>query len=248
MSRVAVVTGGIGGLGTAMCKALIEQGRRAVAVDYNGLSQEAVDKWKADRKAEGLDIPVYLADVTDFDSCAETCKKIEAEVGPIEILVNNAGITRDAMFHKMTPEQWIAVINTNLNSMFNMTKQVYGKMVERGWGPHRQHLVGERHQRAKPAKPTIRRPRRRSTASPSRWLRNAPRKGVTVNSISPGYIGTEMVRAIREDVLASIVKTIPVGRLGEPSEIGRTVAFMTAEDGGFLTGEDVTVNGGLYFR
>ncbi len=134
MARVAVVTGGIGGLGTAMCKALAEQGRQPVAVDYNGLPAEVVDKWKAARKAEGLDIPVYLTDVTSFESCAETCKKIEAEVGPIEILVNNAGITRDAMFHKMTPDQWNAVINTNLNSIFNMTKQVYGGMTERGWG------------------------------------------------------------------------------------------------------------------
>lgn len=134
MSRVAVVTGGIGGLGTAMCKALAEQGRQPVAVDYNGLKPEVVEKWKADRAAEGLNIPVYLADVTDFASCAETCKKIEAEVGPIEILVNNAGITRDAMFHKMSPEQWDQVIKTNLYSVFNMTKQVYEGMTARGWG------------------------------------------------------------------------------------------------------------------
>jgi acetoacetyl-CoA reductase len=134
MSRVAVVTGGIGGLGTAMCKALAEAGRKPVAVDFHGIKAEVVDKWKADRKAEGLDIPVYLGDVTSFESCAEVCKKIEAEVGPIEILVNNAGITRDAMFHKMTPEQWDQVIKTNLYSVFNMTKQVYEGMVARNWG------------------------------------------------------------------------------------------------------------------
>ncbi|MCP5158240.1 MAG: acetoacetyl-CoA reductase [Gammaproteobacteria bacterium] len=247
MSRVAVVTGGIGGLGTAMCKALVEQGRKAVAVDYSGIPAEVVDKWKADRKAEGLDIPVYLADVTDFDACAEVCKKIEAEVGPVEILVNNAGITRDAMFHKMTPEQWHAVINTNLNSLFNMTKQVYGKMVERGWGRivNISSVNGIKGQAGQTNYSATKAAVYGFTKSLSQ---ECAKKGVTVNSISPGYIGTEMVRAIREDVLASIVKTIPVGRLGEPSEIARTVAFMTAEDAGFLTGEDVTVNGGLYFR
>jgi acetoacetyl-CoA reductase len=247
MSRVAVVTGGIGGLGTAMCKALVEQGRKAVAVDYSGLSAEVVDKWKADRAAEGLDIPVYLADVTDFDSCAEACKKIEAEVGPVEILVNNAGITRDAMFHKMTPEQWHAVINTNLNSIFNMTKQVYGKMVERGWGRivNISSVNGIKGQAGQANYSATKAAVYGFTKS---LAQECAKKGVTVNSISPGYIGTEMVRAIREDVLAKIVATIPVGRLGEPSEIARTVAFMTAEDAGFLTGEDVTVNGGLYFR
>ena len=128
MSRVAVVTGGIGGLGTAMCKALAEAGRKPVAVDFHGIKAEVVDKWKADRKAEGLDIPVYLGDVTSFESCAEVCKKIEAEVGPIEILVNNAGITRDAMFHKMTPEQWDQVIKTNPVSYTHL--DVYKRQAE----------------------------------------------------------------------------------------------------------------------
>ncbi len=247
MSRVAVVTGGIGGLGTAMCKALIEQGRKAVAVDYSGLSAEVVDKWKAARKAEGLDIPVYLADVTNFESCAETCKKIEAEVGPIEILVNNAGITRDSMFHKMTLDQWSAVINANLNSLFNMTKQVYEGMTSRGWGRivNISSVNGIKGQAGQTNYSATKAAVYGFTKSLSQ---ECAKKGVTVNSISPGYIGTEMVRAIREDVLAGIVKTIPVGRLGDPSEIARTVAFMTADDAGFLTGEDVTVNGGLYFR
>jgi len=247
MSRVAVVTGGIGGLGTAMCKALIEQGRKAVAVDYNGLSAEVVDKWKAARKAEGLDIPVYLADVTSFESCAEVCKKIEAEVGPIEILVNNAGITRDAMFHKMTPEQWDAVIKTNLYSIFNTTKQVYDGMVARGWGriiniSSVNGIKGQAGQSNYSATKAAIYGFNKSLAA------ECAKKGVTVNSISPGYIGTDMVRAIREDVLQKIVATVPIGRLGEPSEIARTVAFLSADDAGLITGEDITVNGGLYYR
>jgi acetoacetyl-CoA reductase len=230
-----------------MCKALIEQGRKAVAVDYNGLSAEVVDKWKAARQAEGLDIPVYLADVTSFESCAETCKKIEAEVGPVEILVNNAGITRDAMFHKMSPDQWNAVINTNLNSIFNMTKQVYEGMTARGWGRivNISSVNGIKGQAGQTNYSATKAAVYGFTKS---LAQECAKKGVTVNSISPGYIGTEMVRAIREDVLAKIVATIPVGRLGEPSEIARTVAFLSADDAGFITGEDITVNAGLYFR
>ena len=247
MSRVAVVTGGIGGLGTAMCKALTEQGRRVVAVDYNGLKPEAVDKWKADRAAEGFDIPVYLADVTSFECCAEVCKKIEAEVGPIEILVNNAGITRDSMFHKMTPDQWDAVIKTNLYSVFNMTKQVYEGMTGRGWG-RIVNISSVNGLRGQAGQTNYSATKAAIYGFNKARAQECVKKGVTVNSISPGYIGTEMVRAIREDVLAKVIAGIPAGRLGEPSEIARTVAFLAAEDAGFITGEDITVNGGLYYH
>ena len=247
MSRVAVVTGGIGGLGTAMCKALTEQGRRVVAVDYNGLKPEAVDKWKADRAAEGFEIPVYLADVTSFESCAEVCKKIEAEVGAIEILVNNAGITRDSMFHKMTPDQWDAVIKTNLYSVFNMTKQVYEGMTGRGWG-RIVNISSVNGLRGQAGQTNYSATKAAIYGFNKALAQECVKKGVTVNSISPGYIGTEMVRAIREDVLAKVIAGIPAGRLGEPSEIARTVAFLAAEDAGFITGEDITVNGGLYYH
>jgi acetoacetyl-CoA reductase len=247
MSKVAVVTGGIGGLGTAMCKALIEHGRRAVAVDYIGLNSEAVTKWQADRKAEGFDIPVYLADVTDFSSCAEVCKKIEAEVGPIEILVNNAGITRDAMFHKMTADQWDQVIKTNLYSIFNMTKQVYEGMVARSWG-RIVNISSVNGLRGQAGQSNYSATKAAIYGFNKALAQECIKKGVTVNSISPGYIGTEMVRAIREDVLQKIVGTIPAARLGEPSEIARTVAFLSADDAGYITGEDITVNGGLYYH
>ena len=247
MSRVAVVTGGIGGLGTAMCKALIEQGRKAVAVDYNGLSAEVVDKWKAARKAEGLDIPVYLADVTSFESCAEVCKKIEAEVGPIEILVNNAGITRDAMFHKMSPEQWDQVLKTNLYSLFNMTKQVYEGMTARGWG-RIVNIASVNGLKGQAGQSNYSATKSAVYGFNKALAQECVKTGVTVNSISPGYIGTEMVRAIREDVLQKVIAGIPAARLGEPSEIARTVAFLAAEDAGYITGEDITVNGGLYYH
>ncbi|MEI2780875.1 MAG: acetoacetyl-CoA reductase [Candidatus Competibacter sp.] len=247
MSRVAVVTGGIGGLGTAMCKALAEAGRQPVAVDFHGIKAEVVDKWKADRKAEGLDIPVYLGDVTSFESCAEVCKKIEAEVGPIEILVNNAGITRDAMFHKMTPEQWDQVIKTNLYSVFNMTKQVYEGMVARNWG-RIVNISSVNGLRGQAGQSNYSATKAGIYGFNKALAQECVKKGVTVNSISPGYMGTEMVRAIREDVLAKVVAGIPAGRLGEPSEIGRTVVFLTADDAGYITGEDITVNGGLYYH
>ena len=247
MSRVAVVTGGICGLGTAMCKALAEAGRQPVAVDFHGIKAEVVDKWKADRKAEGLDIPVYLGDVTSFESCAEVCKKIEAEVGPIEILVNNAGITRDAMFHKMTPEQWDQVIKTNLYSVFNMTKQVYEGMVARNWG-RIVNISSVNGLRGQAGQSNYSATKAGIYGFNKALAQECVKKGVTVNSISPGYMGTEMVRAIREDVLAKVVAGIPAGRLGEPSEIGRTVVFLTADDAGYITGEDITVNGGLYYH
>ncbi len=247
MSKVAVVTGGIGGLGTAMCKALAEAGRKPVAVDFHGIKAEVVDKWKADRKAEGLDIPVYLGDVTSFESCAEVCKKIEAEVGPIEILVNNAGITRDAMFHKMTPEQWDQVIKTNLYSVFNMTKQVYEGMVARNWG-RIVNISSVNGLRGQAGQSNYSATKAGIYGFNKALAQECVKKGVTVNSISPGYMGTEMVRAIREDVLAKVVAGIPAGRLGEPSEIGRTVVFLTADDAGYITGEDITVNGGLYYH
>ena len=247
MSKVAVVTGGIGGLGTAMCKALIEQGRRAVAVDFHGLKPEVVDKWKADRKAEGLDIPVYLGDVTNFESCAEVCKKIEAEVGPIEILVNNAGITRDALFHKMTPEQWDAVIKTNLYSLFNMTKQVYEGMVARNWG----RIVNISSSSAQTGAINM------ITYSSSKgavvtMTRSMAQEfgplGITVNNIPPGSVmNTIMSEANRDRFQIPtevLLQTVPVRRLGEPEDIANACAWLCHEASGYVTGQTIGVNGG----
>ncbi len=247
MSRVAVVTGGIGGLGTAMVKGLAAAGRIAVAVDYNGLKPEAVDKWTADRKAEGFDIPVYLADVTSFTSCAEVCKKIGEEIGLIEILINNAGITRDSMFHKMTPEQWDQVIKTNLYSVFNMTRQVYEGMITRNWG-RIVNIASVNGLRGQAGQSNYSATKSGIYGFNKALAQECVKKGVTINSISPGYIGTEMVRAIRADVLEKVIAGIPAARLGEPSEIARAVVFLTDDEAGYITGEDITINGGLYYH
>ena len=244
--RVALVTGGNGGIGSAICRELAVQGNLVVA-GYFPPEKESAEAWQKEMADQGISIELAGMDVSSYEDSERAIAEVAEKFGPVEILVNCAGITRDAMFHKMTPEQWHAVINTNLNRIFNMTKQVYGKMVERGWGRivNISSVNGIKGQAGQANYSATKAAVYGFTKS---LAQECAKKGVTVNSISPGYIGTEMVRAIREDVLAKIVATIPVGRLGEPSEIARTVAFMTAEDAGFLTGEDVTVNGGLYFR
>ncbi len=210
--KVAYVTGGMGGIGTAICQRLHKEGFKVIA--GCGPSRD-FKKWLDEQKALGYTFYASVGNVADWDSTVAAFQSAVAEHGPIEVLVNNAGITRDRMFLKMTPEDWKAVIDTNLNSMFNVTKQVVPGMVEKGWG--RIALAQE-------------------LAS----------KGVTVNTVSPGYIGTDMVRAIKPEVLEKIVATIPVKRLGTPEEIGSIVAWLAGEDSGFTTGADFSCNGGLH--
>jgi acetoacetyl-CoA reductase len=205
MSRVAVVTGGTRGIGEAISKALKAAGYK-VAANYAG-NDEAAQKFKS---ATG--IPVYKWDVSNFDACAAGLKQVEADLGPVEILINNAGITKDTMFHRMTPEQWSAVINTNLGSLFNMTRPV---------------IEGMRFTKA--------------------LAQEGAKAGITVNAICPGYIATEMVKAVPQDVLEkSILPHIPAGRLGEPEEIARCVVFLASDESSFITGATLTANGGQY--
>ena len=242
--RVAIVTGGNGGLGSAMCRALCEQGRRVVAGYYPAEENQAktFQKKLAD---EGFEIAIYPVDVADFASCKTMVEAVERDLGPVEILVNNAGITRDAVFKKMTPDQWNAVIHTNLDSVFNMSRQVFDKMLDRGFGRivNISSVNGQKGQFGQANYAAAKAGIHGFTMS---LAQEGARKGVTVNTISPGYIGTEMVMAIAEEVRAKIVATIPVGRFGEPKEIARAVAFLTAEEAGFVTGSDLSVNGGLY--
>ena len=246
MPKVAVVTGGIGGLGTAMGKALVQQGRTVIATYYPPEEKQAME-WQKDRQAEGFAIMVYPVDVSDFDFCAALVKQVEAEVGPIEILVNNAGITRDAVLKKMEKPQWDAVIATNLSSVFNMTKQVFGKMLDRHWGRivNISSMNGQKGQFGQSNYAAAKAGIHGFTLSVAA---EGARHGVTVNSISPGYIGTELVRAMPEDVLNKIIATIPVGRLGTPEDIARAVVFLTADDAGFITGANLAINGGSYFH
>ena len=202
-------------------------------------------KWLGEQKALGYTFHASVGNVGDWDSTVEAFSKAKAEHGTIDVLVNNAGITRDRMFLKMTREDWDAVIETNLNSMFNVTKQVVGDMVEKGWGRivNISSVNGEKGQAGQTNYSAAKAGMHGFTMALAQELAN---KGVTVNTVSPGYIGTDMVKAIRPDVLDKIVGTIPVKRLGKPEEIASIIAWLASEEGGYSTGADFSVNGGLH--
>jgi acetoacetyl-CoA reductase len=239
MARVALVTGGTRGIGEAISKALKEAGYQ-VAATYAG-NDEAAAKFK-----DATGIAVYKWDVSDFDACQKGVAQVEADIGPVDVLVNNAGITRDGMFHKMSVENWNAVIATNLSSLFNMTRGVIEGMRARGYGRviSISSVNGQKGQMGQTNYSAAKAGLIGFTKALA--LENAF-KGVTVNAVAPGYIATEMVRAVPEDVLKSkILPQIPVGRLGEAEEIGRAVVFLADEASGFITGSTLTVNGGQY--
>jgi acetoacetyl-CoA reductase len=239
MARVALVTGGTRGIGAAISKALKAAGYN-VAATYGG-NDAAAEKFKAE-----TGIPVYKWDVASFEACAEGVKKVEAELGPIDVLVNNAGITRDTAFHKMTLDQWNSVINTNLGSLFNMTRQVIEGMRARKFGRivNISSINGQKGQFGQVNYSAAKAGDIGFTKALA--LENA-KGGITVNVIAPGYINTEMVQAVPKDVLEkNVIPQIPVNRLGEPEEIARAVLFLAADDAGFITGSTLTVNGGQY--
>jgi acetoacetyl-CoA reductase len=239
MARVALVTGGTRGIGAAIATALKAAGYR-VAANYGG-NDEAANSFKNE-----TGIPVFKWDVGSFEACAEGVNKVEADVGPVEVLVNNAGITRDGMFHKMNAEQWNAVINTNLNSLFNMCRPVIEGMRERDFG-RIVNISSINGQKGQMGQSNYSAAKAGEIGFTKALAQENARKGVTVNAICPGYIGTEMVRAVPKDVLEkNILPQIPVGRLGEPEEIARCVVFLAADESGFITGSTLSVNGGQY--
>lgn len=245
--RVALVTGGAGGIGTEISKRLSSEGYRVVVTCAPVFECPNLDDWKRERQEEGLDIRVYSADVADFESCQAAVKQIENEVGPIEVLVNCAGITRDATLKRMTSEQWNEVIDVNLNSVFNMTKQVFTGMTGRGYGRivNISSVNGRKGQFGQANYSAAKAGMHGFTMA---IAQEGVRKGVTVNSVSPGYVGTEMVKKIPADVLKTIVAQIPVGRLGRPEEIARVVAFLVHEDSAFITGANIDINGGQFIH
>jgi acetoacetyl-CoA reductase len=237
MARVAVVTGGTRGIGEAVCKALQAAGYR-VAANYGG-NDEAAQKFKA---ATG--IPVYKWDVSSFDACAAGVKQIEADLGPIEILVNNAGIARDSMFHRMKPEQWTAVINTNLNSLFNMCRPVIEGMRNRRFG-RIINISSINGQKGQMGQTNYSASKAGELGFTKALAQESARSGITVNAICPGYIATEMVKAVPPEVMEkSILPLIPIGRLGEPEEVARCVVFLASDDAGLITGSTLSANGG----
>jgi acetoacetyl-CoA reductase len=239
MSRVALVTGGTRGIGAAISKALKAAGY-TVAANYGG-NDEAAGKFKA---ATG--IPVFKWDVSSFEACGAGVKQVETEVGPVEVLVNNAGITRDAMFHRMTPEHWNEVIGTNLSSLFNMCRPVIEGMRSRKFG-RIVNVSSINGQKGQMGQTNYSAAKAGDIGFTKALAQENAKVGITVNAICPGYINTEMVQAVPKDVLEkNILPLIPVGRLGEPEEIGRCVVFLVSDDAGFITGSTMTVNGAQY--
>lgn len=240
--RVAYVTGGMGGIGTSICRKLHDLGHTVVA--GCGPSRD-FEKWLDEQKADGYSFYASVGNVGDWDSTKAAFDKVRAEVGNPDILVNNAGITRDGLFRKMSMEDWSAVINTNLNSLFCVTKQVVDGMLEKNWGRvvNISSVNGQKGQFGQTNYSTAKAGIHGFTMALAQELAS---KGITVNTVSPGYIGTDMVKAIREDVLEKIVATIPVKRLGSPEEIGAMIGWIASEDAGFATGADFSLNGGLH--
>ena len=246
MSRVAVVTGGMGGLGEAICIKLSNMGYRVVATYSPGNTKHA--QWLSDMQKQGHNFQAVAVDVSDYSSCQQAVAQITPQVGAVDVLVNNAGITRDTTFRKMDLEAWNTVINTNLDSVFNMTKQVIEGMAERNWGRvinvssvnGQKGAFGQTNYSA-------------AKAGMHGFTKAAAleyaRKGVTVNTISPGYIGTQMVMAIPKEVLDSkIIPQIPIGRLGKPEEVAGLVAYLCSEEAAFVTGANIAINGGQHMQ
>ena len=240
MTRTALVTGGSRGIGAAISLALKNAGYK-VAANYAGNDEAAAAFTKES------DIPAYKWDVSSYEACKEGIAKVEAELGPIDVLVNNAGITRDGMFHKMTPDQWSAVINTNLSGLFNMTHPVWSGMRDRSFG-RIINISSINGQKGQMGQVNYSAAKAGDIGFTKALAQEGAAKNITVNAICPGYIATEMVRAVPEKVLnEKIIPQIPVGRLGEPEEIARCVVFLASDEAGFITGSTISANGGQYF-
>ena len=238
MARIALVTGGTRGIGAAISKQLKDDGCK-VAANYAG-NDEAAKKFSAETR-----ISTFKWSVADYDACAEGIKKIEAEFGPIDILVNNAGITRDAMFHRMTPEKWRQVIDTNLSGAFNMTHPVWSGMRDRGFG-RIINISSVNGQKGQMGQANYSAAKAGELGFTKALAQEGAFKGITVNAVCPGYIATEMVMAVDEKIREAIIKQIPVGRLGLPEEIARCVSFLASDDAGYITGSTLSANGGQY--
>ncbi len=240
--KVAYVTGGMGGIGTAICQRLHKDGFKVIA--GCGPTRDHA-KWIAEQAALGFTFYASVGNVGNWDSTVEAFTQAKSEHGSIDVLINNAGITKDRMFLKMTREDWDAVIETNLNSMFNVTKQVVGDMVEKGWGRiiNISSVNGVKGQAGQTNYSAAKAGMHGFSMALAQELAT---KGVTVNTVSPGYIGTDMVKAIRPEVLDKIIGTVPVKRLGEPGEIASIIAWLASDEGGYATGAEFSVNGGLH--
>lgn len=242
--HIALVTGGIGGIGTSICQQLAKDGHTVVA-NHIAAEAEKAQAWLATQREAGLDMHIAEGDVSNFESCTAMAAKIKAEIGEVDILVNNAGITKDGMFKKMPLENWMAVINVNFNSVFNVSRQFIDGMLNKSWGRiiNISSINGQKGQFGQTNYSAAKAGMHGFTKA---LAQETAAKGITVNSISPGYIGTEMVMAIKEDVRNQIIAQIPVGRLGKPEEIARLVSYLASDDAAFITGANIAINGGQH--
>lgn len=248
--KIALVTGGMGGLGTAICKTLAKSGHTVVTTYYSNDEdpakwQQLADAWLEKTKAEGYDFIAVKCDVSKFDSCQEAVAKIKQEVGAVDILINTAGITRDSVFKKLSYDNWSAVLRTNLDSMFNMTKHVLDDMVEKGWGRvvNISSINGQKGQFGQSNYSAAKAGVHGFTMA---LAQEVAKKGVTVNTVAPGYTATEMVMAIAPEVREKIISGIPINRLGKPEEIAALIDYLVSDLSGFMTGAELAINGGQH--
>ncbi len=243
--RVAFISGGMGGIGTAIAKRLAQGGATVVAGCLPGYERK--DEWLESMRSQGYTVYAAEGNVEDYDSCAEMMYRVRSTVGPVDILVNGAGITRDGLFKRMSPTDWYAVINTNLNSVFNVTRQVIEGMMERGWG-RVVNISSVNALKGQFGQTNYSAAKAGMHGFTKALAQEVVRKGITVNTISPGYVDTDMVRSIKPEVLQQIVAQIPMGRLAKPEEIAGLIAYLSSEEAGYVTGANISINGGLHME
>jgi acetoacetyl-CoA reductase len=245
-ARVALVTGGIGGIGTAICQRLTKDGMKVVA-NHHPSEQEPASAWKREQADAGFEIDTIAADVSSFEDCAQMVATIKQSYGPVAVLVNCAGITRDKTFKKMEEAQWRAVIDVNLSSVFNVTRNIWDDMLEAGFGRivNISSVNGQRGQFGQANYAAAKAGMHGVTMS---LAQEGAAKGITVNTVSPGYVETAMTKAMRDDVRDAIVATVPMRRMAQPEEIASAIAFLVADENGYITGINLPVNGGLFIH
>ncbi|MGZ8162945.1 MAG: acetoacetyl-CoA reductase [Methylobacter sp.] len=244
--KVALVTGGIGGIGTEICRHLIQQGRLVIAT-HLPVEENIALAWQESQKQAGYTVELVAVDVSSFKSCAVMAQTIIDRFGHVSILVNGAGITRDIPLRKMEESEWSSVLTTNLDSVFNVTRQIINDMITAGFG-RIVNISSVNAQKGQFGQTNYSAAKAGMHGFTKALAQEVAKKGVTVNTVSPGYIATNMMNAIPEEVLDKIISAIPVGRLGKPDEIARAVAFLCANESGFITGSDFSINGGLYMH
>ena len=241
-NRVALVTGGGGGIGTAICRRLVDDGMTVVT---NYRNEEKTRAWQQQQREAGYDIAIYAADVSDFQQCSDMIAAIEAAHGRLDVIVNNAGITRDTTLRKMDPEQWHSVISTNLDSVYNVVRPALSGMLERGYG-RIVNIASINGQKGQIGQTNYSAAKAGMHGFTKALAQEVAGKGITVNTVSPGYIATEMVMAVPEKIREKIIAQIPVGRLGLPEEVAAAVAYLVSDAAGFATGSDLSINGGQH--